>query len=174
MSIADDLLELAKKMVRYTKPDIRDVRARRAISTAYYALFHFLTERGTAKLASHPGIRILAGRAYAHGEMYKTAKSFRSGTAGLPAQLRTPFSGQPFSLPPELVRVASAFADLQDARHVADYDLSQSYSRADAQGFVALADQAFADWNTASTDPVNADVCDLFLAALLLGDRWKR
>ena len=120
MSLAEDLLELAKKSVNYKKLDLLDARLRRAVSTAYYAVFHLLAEQGAAKLASHPGIRLLAGRAYAHGDMYKAAKAFKSGIGALPALLKAPFGGTFPALPPELVRVAIAFVELQDARHLAD------------------------------------------------------
>ncbi len=172
MSLADDLLELAKKSVNYNKPDLLDARVRRAISTAYYALFHLLTEQAAAKLSSHPGIRILVGRAYAHGDMYKTAKTFKSG--GLPTVMKAPFAGVFPPLPEELVRVASAFVALQDERHRADYDPLHEFSRATARGLVAQAVRAFADWKAFDADPANADLRDLFLAALLIGERWKR
>jgi len=174
MSIADDLLALAKKMVNYQKSDLSDVRVRRAISTAYYAIFHLLTESGAAKLANHPGTRLLAGRAFNHGDMQKTAKAFKSGAGGLPDVLKIPFGGAVPLVPTELVRVASAFVELQDARHVADYDPSRTYTRAVARAMVAKVGRAFTDWKTFTGDPTNADLCDLFLASLLIGERWKR
>lgn len=90
MSLADDLLELAKKSVNYNKSDVLDVRLRRSVSTAYYALFHLLLEHGAAKVVGHAGLRQLVSRAYVHGDMFKAAKSFRSGAGGLPNHLTAP------------------------------------------------------------------------------------
>lgn len=174
MSLADDLLELAKKSVGYTKSDILDARLRRSVSTAYYALFHLLIEHGSAKLTGHPGFRHLVSRAFVHGEMYKTAKSFRSGAGGLPASLPPLLGGTTPVIPPQITAVASAFVDLQDARHEADYNLGKSFGRAEARALVDRADQAFADWRAVTANPAHSDVRDLFLAALLLGQRWNK
>jgi len=173
MSLADDLLGLAKKMVNYRKADLLDARLRRAVSTAYYAVFHLLLERGAAKLVGHPGLRRLVSRAYVHGEMYKAAKAFKAGAGGLPAHVTASFQGT-VPIPAEIIRVATAFVDLQDARHEADYDLSKVYSRVDAQILVAQSERAFADWNAAASVAAHGDVCELFLASLLLSERWKK
>jgi hypothetical protein len=174
MSLANDLLDLAKKMVNYKKADVLDARLRRAISTAYYALFHLLLEKGAARIVVHSGIRQLVSRAYGHPDMAKTAKIFLRGSGGLPSHLTAPFTGTVPPVPVEIVRVATAFVALQDARHEADYDLSRRFSRGDARLLVAQADQAFTDWNTVSGEAGHADMCELFLAALLLGERWKK
>jgi len=174
MSMANDFLDLAKKLVRYQKADVLRARLRRAISTAYYAIFHLLLENGSAKIVSHPQIRILVGRAYTHSEMVKTAKSFQSGANSLPAHLTAPFGGTLPALPVELTRVAKAFVILQEARHAADYDSSKSFTRGDAKVFVSHASDAFTDWNTVVSMPIHHDVCELFLAAMLLGDRLKK
>ncbi len=170
MSLADDLLELAKKSVNYSRSDVLDARLRRSVSTAYYALFHLLVEDGAARLTGHSGLRMLVGRAFVHGEMYKTARAFRSGPGGLP----TTVSALGITLPPELSTVASAFIDLQDAQHEADYNLGKSFVRAEARDLVDQVGRAFTDWRTLTTNPAHADVCDLFLAALLLGQRWNK
>jgi hypothetical protein len=174
MSLADDLLELAKKSVNYNKSDVLGARLRRAISTAYYALFHLLLEHGAARIVGHAGLRQLVGRAYSHTDMAKAAKSFRSGSGSLPTLLTAPFGGGGVTLPQQIVDVASAFVDLQEARHEADYNLSRAFYRADVRALVALADKAFTDWKAVVAMPEHAEVCDLFLAALLLGERWKK
>ena len=66
--------------------------------------------------------------------------------------------------------VATAFADLQEARHQADYDLSEVLTRVDVLQKLALARQAFADWQAIKGTP-NAAV---FLAALLLQRHWSQ
>lgn len=174
MGLADDLLSLAKKTVNYQKADVLDARLRRSISTAYYALFHLLTESAAARIVGHAGLRQLVSRAYAHADMHRAAKAFKSGAGGLPAHLTAPFGAAIPAVPPEIADVATAFVDLQEARHDADYNLAKAFSRAEARRLVAQAEKAFADWKAVTAMPQHADVCDLFLAALLLGERWKK
>ena len=174
MSMADDFLALAKKLVQYKKSDVLQARLRRSISTAYYAIFHLLLEHGSAKLVADPQVRLLVGRAFTHTEMSRTAKSFQSGENALPSHLKAPFGGTAPQLPIEIERVATAFVELQQARHTADYDLSKSFTRGEARTFVGQADSAFTDWKTVATMPLHTDTCELFLAALLLGERLKK
>ena len=73
-------------------------------------------------------------------------------------------------LEPELISVAAAFVDLQEARHRADYNLSLPFERVAVLQKIDLVQQAMADWSTIRNNP-NAKV---FLAALLLQHRWNR
>ena len=104
----------------------------------------------------------------------KLACGARSRQRTTPSRLTASFGDAKPSLPTEIGRIASAFVALQDARHDADYDVSKTFSRPVAQGLAAQADTAFTDWRIVSADPAHADMCDLFLATLLLGDRWSR
>jgi hypothetical protein len=70
--------------------------------------------------------------------------------------------------------VATAFVNLQEARHDADYNLAKAFSRAEARRLVAQVDQAFRDWNAVVAMPSHNEICELFLASLLLGERWKK
>lgn len=174
MSRADDLLDLSRKMVGYTRTDLVEARVRRAISTAYYALFHLLLEHGVARVVTHPGLRLLVGRAYSHGDMIKSAKTFQSGGESLPTYLTAPFGGSVPHLPTQIRDVAKAFVVLQEARHAADYDLAKPFTHADAKKLVAHAEEAFTNWNAVVALPEHRDMCELFLATLLLGDRLKK
>ena len=67
------------------------------------------------------------------------------------------------ALQPELVRVASALVDLQQARHEADYDPARRFTRGEALDLVGRAEQAFVDWNR-----VRGSIqADTFLTGLL-------
>ncbi len=70
---------------------------------------------------------------------------------------------------PELATVAATFVELQEARHSADYDMSQVFSRPDVLSAIQLVDQAFAAWKLVNDRP-NANV---LLAALLLNRQWR-
>lgn len=68
------------------------------------------------------------GRAYAHGVMKEACKSFGGGTLkkavskGLPSH---------FAIPGEVQKLASTFVELQERRHLADYDLWERFRRSD-------------------------------------------
>ena len=174
MSLSEDLLELATKMANYKKADVQDARRRRAISTAYYALFHFLLEQAAVKLASHVGVRRLIARAYNHNDMAKAAKAFKSGPGALPAQLKAPFGPTFPTMPSEMTNVATVFVALQEARHEADYDQSKKFAPSETRLLVKQTGQAFADWNRIISMPQHQDICELFLASLLLFDRLTK
>lgn len=80
-------------------------------------------------------------RAFEHTEMKEAAKSFAGGT--IPQKMASTLSG---SIDPRLSAVASAFVDLQEARHEADYDLARSFTRREVLDLVGMAENAFASW----------------------------
>ena len=63
----------------------------------------------------------------------------------------------------KLINVAEAFVDLQQARHDADYNMGQRFSRQDVVDLIDQADQAVADWH----DVRNTLPADTFLVGLL-------
>ena len=67
-------------------------------------------------------------------------------------------------LPTKLIKVAEAFVDLQQARHDADYNMEQRFSRQDVLDLISQADQAVADWR----DVRNTLPADTFLVGLLV------
>jgi hypothetical protein len=74
------------------------------------------------------------GRAFAHGDLKDACKSFGGGTLkkgvakGLPAS---------FAVPVEIRTLAQSFVDLQDSRHLADYDLTERFRRAEVLSLIA-------------------------------------
>jgi uncharacterized protein (UPF0332 family) len=164
MSLADGLLEQARHLANREPRRPRQASLRRAISTAYYALFHLLVDEATKLLAVEPRLRQLAGRALAHDEMRQASNSFQS--AGLPPHVSV-VSGT--VIPSDLQLVAKAFVELQDARHAADYNLGRTYTRDDAQSLVDQADEAFQAWRNVRTEPI----AKVYLASLLLWKRWR-
>ncbi|MBC7808910.1 MAG: hypothetical protein H7145_22480, partial [Akkermansiaceae bacterium] len=57
----------------------------------------------------------------------------------------------PVPVSPELRLVAQHFVLLQDARHIADYDVAVSYSRLRTVSLIQTAEQAFAAWRAIRT-----------------------
>jgi len=67
-------------------------------------------------------------------------------------------------LPAELSTVASYFIQLQQHRHVADYDNAKDWSRADVENVLTLATDAFEAWRSIRTGDAAKDyLLQLFL-----------
>ncbi len=175
MALHDDLPEQAWHLARRERGRPKQASLRRAISDAYYALFHLLVADVARLLApAQPaGMKNLVGRAFDHGQMRTVCAGFVQGSAGqhgnksIPSPTRALLT---FPFDPALVRVLDAFVRLQATRHLADYDLAKKWTRLDAEYHVLFARSAFADWERFRTTP-NATV---FLTALLLQRHWAR
>lgn len=171
MTLAKDLLAQAKTLADLDSGKPKQANLRRAISSAYYCLFHLLIDEGAAivgsKLSAASKAKIR--RAFAHADMKTVCLNYAKATsaASFNQQISPLLS---FPLAPELMNVAEAFVLLQEARHQADYDVYVVYNRPDTKSDIGLAEAAFADWATIrSTD--NAKV---FLVDLLLRKGWSR
>jgi hypothetical protein len=105
----DDLLRTADALARLESRRPRQTSLRRAVSSAYYAVFHALARScadeliGVTRANSVPWTRTY--RALQHGE----AKNAFKDRAVL-------------ELEPGIAIFASAFITLQEQRHIADYD----------------------------------------------------
>jgi hypothetical protein len=172
-----DLLEQAEHLVARERQRPRQASLRRAVSAAYYALFHLLVADGARLLSPPrpPGLRLRIGRAFTHGVMSNICKGFVEANAAaaqgrssrLPNATRVLLV---FPLEPALVNVLEAFVDLQEARHQADYDLTKSWNRLGAATHVATARGVFTNWQAIRHSP-NATV---LIAAVLLQGQWGR
>jgi uncharacterized protein (UPF0332 family) len=166
MSLHADLLAQARPLVSQDPRRPRQASLRRAISTAYYALFHLLISEASAKLVTNASHRRLVSRTFTHAEMLKTSRSFAGGT--LPDKFDSVTGGMP--VPAQLRNVAQAFANLQQLRHEADYNLATSFTRDQAKDLVDQAAQAFSDWQSVR----KSDYANLYLSCLLLWERFER
>lgn len=136
---------------------------RRAISTAYYALFHLLAHEVARQLLRGrrgAGLRPLLQRALVHGDMRAASRSFAGGTLPVALQALT-------GLTPELRRVAEVFVLMQERRHRADYDLQGRFVRREALDLIAHVDDAFRAWAMVR----DRQEALLYLVALL---SWKQ
>jgi hypothetical protein len=121
---------------------------RRAVSTAYYALFHLLVGEASAMLAAGDSkLQQLVARAFEHGDMQKACSTFAS-SGPLPAVIDAHYGS--VVVPLELKAVAQSFADLQGARHDADYATHRGWTRTEALTEVERAERAFESWGVLS------------------------
>lgn len=125
---------------------------RRATSTAYYALFHAITERiiGDVFPAAPDDFKERVRRWVAHREIAAVCRwiSALRGTGGYPVpkgikSLLAP-SGAAVRIDADTVAIADAFLELHEKRLEADYDHAAVFTRADTRGHIALARQAVA------------------------------
>lgn len=165
MSLAHDLLEQAEHLVKRERGRPKQASLRRAISTAYYALFHLLLEEAALQIV--PGNlvawRPVASRTINHGDLRKVATWFASGALPLPLVLSNPLSA-------DIRLVAMVCNQLQQRRHEADYDTTARLKRGQVQQQVRRAEQAFAAWSRVRSSEEGR----AFLLLLLVTDRWKR
>lgn len=146
---------------------------RRAVSGAYYALFHCLVSEATkALLGQSAGAkprRHVVARTFAYVEMADASKSFSKaasrGLAELHDSLRRCIPDA--SIHSGVAEMCSAFVELQEARHKADYDLSRNLRRHECLELVQLAEDAISAWRGA----VAHSSAGIYMLSLLL---WRK
>jgi len=147
MGLAEDLLLQADHLATYEGDNPSQASLRRAVSTAYYALFHLLIEDAGQRWEGPAAARTGLQRAFAHGPMKNT--SIRFGASSW-----HDWHGNEQLVPTALRKVARAFVDLQEERQAADYDNNEQWSAMDVQTILNTARSAFRDWRTIRTDPM--------------------
>ncbi len=172
MSLHRDLLVQARQLATHEPRRPRQASLRRAVSAAYYALFHLLIDAASREIVAgqgHDELRHLVGRAFGHADMKKACQAFVRWNPGAPPQ---PLGQLIRSQPDErIIRVADAFVELQQARHEADYDLSRRFARTDVLSLVGLAEHAASGFRTMHRAE---DQRRVFLLNLAFHGRWKR
>jgi hypothetical protein len=136
MAYQDDLLIQALELVHFSPPS--QLTLRRAVSAAYYAVFHFLISEATSNW-SNASLRTALGRAYDHGIM-KTASNRILNTKDFP------FTDEDPTVVSHLRFVAQTFSQLQEDRHFADYNLTKDLDPVEALTQVKSAEEIFDTW----------------------------
>jgi hypothetical protein len=168
-SLSVDLLAQAEDLLTKEKKKPKQANVRRAISTAYYALFHFISDKVTKELVGtrhdQVNIRTWMGRALTHGTMKDACVCFANPNdkkfSALSVQLVLTSDA-------DLKAFAAAFVDLQELREQADYDLSIPITRKDAKLALTRVRSAFAKWGSIKVR--NPKLIQVFSISLL---HWK-
>jgi hypothetical protein len=117
------------------------------VSTAYYAVFHAITDRVSATVfpTANPIVRGRVRRWIGHGDVRTVSLwvgQLQGTTPGNPPRailaLGATASGSPF-VAPETALIADGFLELNDKRELADYDHEAIFTRADTRGHLELA-----------------------------------
>jgi len=102
--------------------DSNEANVRRAVSSAYYALFHLLV-RDAISNWKHPDHRSRLARTFDHKRMKDASNAILKEISSVQNQDGDPQQDLRF----RLSTVAQAFVDLQQARHKADYDIEEPF-----------------------------------------------
>lgn len=126
----------------------RQASLRRAVSSAYYAVFHMLVADACRnwKLRHQ---RTVLERAFEHGRMRQVSDKVKATAS------------------PDLKAVAAGFVKLQHLRHRADYDNSAHWTRSDSLEAIKTAEDIFETWRSIRDQPEAQD----YLLAFLVKDR---
>ena len=169
MNLADGFLALARRLTHPDPDWPRQVGFRRAVSTAYYALFHLLTEEFARLFVQNdPGLLSRVTRTVDHKPLKDASALFSKSRITLPKSLQ-PKNGQ-FEVPEDLLTVTEAVSQLQEERELADYDRARRLTQTEAQLAVAQAEVAFQAWERIR----HTDAARLFLGCFLLRDHWNK
>lgn len=152
----EELLALAERTATVDISRPRQANLRRAVSTTYYAVFHFLVDEACrAQFGTQhadQAYRHALGRAFAHTVMKESCRRFGAGTLkesvikGLPRDA----SGN-YAIPNEIQNIAMLFTELQEMRHLADYDRSERFRRLEVLKLIDQARRRMADFRDLST-----------------------
>ena len=161
--LPEELLEQAKFLLTLTP---NQANLRRAVSAAYYGLFHLLI-RAAVRKWSDPLHQARIARIFEHERMKKVSVATikRMGTEIDPVGSN---SIEVISRT-ELTKVAQSFIILQQARHDADYNLEKPLDPAEAIALVNWANSAFVSWDTTR----NSEVAKEYLFSLLFKEKER-
>jgi uncharacterized protein (UPF0332 family) len=176
VSFAIDLLDQAKMLCKREPKNPKQASLRRAVSAAYYALFHLLSEASARQFAElcgrgDAGTVSRIARSFAHIDMKKASDKFgtpdRQGNFELPTAFEVP-NGK-FIPAEELRRVAATFGLLYQARLEADYNTAAQVTRPEVENMIRETEQAFEAWERVKG---TADA-RLYLACFSLLKTWN-
>lgn len=187
----DALLRQARLLAGFDAPRGRPspTNHRRAVSSAYYALFHELITCCVNEVFQVPiseSERHQAARWIDHGDIKRVCRWVLAVDAEGGVQSGRPRSmadrgvwefftveaagGRTPAVPADLAFVADAFNGLQDARHRADYDSSASFPKSTTRTHVLTAERAVDRLRSSVEDPY---FCRFFVFVIGSAGRLK-
>ena len=143
----EKLLDAARALAGKGRGRPRSMFLRRAISSAYYALFHAISLQAMAHVASNCSQeeQLLLARSVSHDAISSVCQWIARGNKGPAhaAALADSLRGTPIDY------VANIFLDLQEQRHAVDYDHLAQVSKPSAVAAIGDAEEAIVRLNRA-------------------------
>lgn len=170
----EDLIALADVLATIDARRPKQAHLRRSVSTAYYALFHFLIDEACRnQLGSQHAQRAFRhtlARAYTHTVIKQACVSYAGGTLkdSVGKVLPKNQAGQ-YAIPKAIREIAEIFVELQEIRHNADYDLSERFKRTQVLILVRQVRLRIANFRAL---PISDDRC-FFSLAYGPGKSWR-
>ena len=161
--LPEQLISQAEFLLR--EAAFNEASVRRAVSSAYYALFHLLIRDAVVNWR-HADQHARLARAFDHKRMKDASTAILKEIGNIPIQSTAGADPEQVSRF-RLSTVAQAFVDLQQARHKADYDIGEPFGPVDAAVDVAQARLAFVTWADVRDEPL----AQRYLYSLLFRDR---
>ena len=161
--LPEQLISQAEFLLR--EATFNEANIRRAVSSAYYALFHLLIRDAVVNW-KHADQHARLARIFDHKRMKDASIAVLKEIGNLPNQATAGADTEQASRF-RLSTVAQAFVDLQQARHRADYDIGEPFGSVDAAVDVAQARLAFVTWAEVRDEPL----AQRYLYSLLFRDR---
>jgi uncharacterized protein (UPF0332 family) len=139
VALANDLISTARHLAHLHQRRPRQADLRRAISTAYYALFHGLAEVAAVRLV---GSGSVAQSSQAWARVYRHLNHQAAKKACSRPEV--------LNYSADLILFTDYFPRLQELRHQADYDPNVRFKQGDVLSTVNDAEQALAALQRAS------------------------
>lgn len=160
MAYADDLLQYARQMAELHPNDAHQPSLRRALSSAYYALFHLLIGDAVAN-CTDPRFRATLARMFDHGPMKNVCENTVE-------KIKNLFHPTPPAEPERTIQfhlhnVADTFSQAQQNRNEADYNLLKEWQPGQVSLLIEAIEDAFKSWYIIREDQAAKD----FLISML-------
>ena len=159
MAFHDELLEQAQHLANRERKQPRQASLRRAISSAYYALFHLLIAEAVSKwkiTTQRPQL----SRIFEHARMNGASERLLNVKV-------FPFTGQDPEVVGHLKKIATTFSQLYEQRQTADYDIATQWSRTEVLALIDSVAEAFRSMKAIRDQPIMND----YLLSLFLKER---
>ncbi|MDE2659379.1 MAG: hypothetical protein OXI45_04145 [Acidobacteriota bacterium] len=128
---AAELLAAARLLLEAAQDGRDSAPARRAVSTAYYTMFHCLARMCSDRLAVNRGVPL---RSSTRQTVYRSLQHGRTKRRCINPRVIAPY-------PTAIRAFARGFAELQKKRHRADYDPSTTFEVSEARESVDQAEE---------------------------------
>jgi uncharacterized protein (UPF0332 family) len=162
MPFPEQLLEQAEHLANRERKRPRQASLRRAVSTAYYALFHLLIHEATLNWR-RADQRALLARFFEHGRMKAASEKQRSECNRNINATPPPAPSRELECIQHLRRVADTFFQAQQQRLMADYDNTKQWTRTEVLTQIQLVEEAFESWRQIR----NEAIAQAYLISLL-------